>query len=106
MQAAAERHGLWHRQGQGLHRVAWLAAYSVSCALLHNLLQQHYFATCRSSWLSFLLTDPGPYCALVRRGLGALQWSPLLASGILVPQLPHDLLLALSAGRAGEAAAQ
>jgi hypothetical protein len=87
-------------QHLNLRRVAWLAAYSVSCALLHNLLQHHYFATCRASWLSFLLSDPGPYCTLVRRGLSALQWSPLVASGIWIQQVPQDLILALT-GRAG-----
>lgn len=58
-----------------------LCAYSLSCALLHGLLQQHYFSQCRASWLALFSLDPGPYCALVRKGLLALQWSPVLASG-------------------------
>ncbi len=70
-----------------LKRLAGLCAYSVSCALLHGLLQQHYFTACRGSWLALFSLDPGPYCALVRKGLVALQWSPLLASGLWVPGL-------------------
>ncbi len=75
---------------QPLRRVAYLCAYSVSCALFHGLLQQHYFAVCRASWLALFSLDPGPDCTLVRKGLLALQWSPVLASGFWLPQ---DLLL-------------
>lgn len=67
-------------------RLTRLLAYSVSCALLHTLLQQHYFSTCKSSWLALFSVDPSPYCAVVRRGLSALQWSPLLAAGALIPR--------------------
>ncbi len=73
--------------GLTLHAAVSLCAYSVSCVLLHGLLQQHYFAQCRSSWLALFSLDPGPYCGLVRKGLLALQWSPLLA------WVPRDLLL-------------
>lgn len=65
-----------HRQLEG---VAALLAYSVSCALLHSLLQHHYLDTCRSSWLSLFSVDPGPYCGLIRKGLCVLQWSPVVA---------------------------
>lgn len=68
-------------------RLTYLCAYTCSCAILHGLLQQYYVATCRSSWLSLFALDPGPYCAIVRKGLTALQWSPLLASGFL----PRDV---------------
>lgn len=64
-------------------RLVYLCAYTASCAVLHGLLQQHYLSACRSSWLALFLTDTGPYCALVRRGLSALQWSPLVATGFL-----------------------
>ena len=70
----------------GHRRAAALLAYSASCALLHGLLQQHYLGTCRSSWLALFAVDPGPYCAVVRRGLAALQWSPFVAFGALVPR--------------------
>lgn len=69
-----------------LRRLVSLCAYSASCVLLHGLLQQHYYSACRSSWLALFSVDPGPYCALVRKGLLALQWSPLLVSGFWVPQ--------------------
>lgn len=72
-----------------LRRVLHLCAYSATCVLLHGLLQQHYFSQCRASWLALFSLDPGPYCTLVRRGLLALQWSPLLVSGFWAPQ---DLL--------------
>ena len=68
-----------------LRRVALLGAYSVSCVLLHGLLQQHYYAACKSSWLALFSLEPGPYCGLVRKSLQVLQWSPLLASGLWVP---------------------
>lgn len=57
--------------------VTWLA-YTAGCSLLHGLLQHHYLHTCRSSWLTILVADTGAYCAFVRRGLTALQWSPVL----------------------------
>lgn len=69
-----------------VRRIACLCAYSASCVLLHSLLQQHYFSACRSSWLALFSLEPGPYCALVRKGLLALQWSPLLVSGIWAPR--------------------
>lgn len=71
-------------------RVVKFAAVAVSCSLLHTLLQAHYLSTCRSNWLALFSLDPGPYCALVRRGLAALQFSPLVVVGLLVPR---DLLL-------------
>lgn len=70
-----------------LDRLACFCAYTASCAVLHGLLQQHYVNTCRSSWLSLFALDPGPYCAIIRKGLSVLQWSPLVASGLWVPQL-------------------
>lgn len=54
-----------------------LLAYSASCAFLHGLLQHHYLTTCRATWLSLFSADAGPYCGLVRKGLWALQWSPV-----------------------------
>lgn len=77
---------------KSLRKIAVLCGYSASCVLLHGLLQQHYFSACRASWLALFSLDPGPYCALVRKGLAALQWSPLLASGLWAPQ---ELLLGL-----------
>lgn len=76
-----------------------LCAYAVSCAVLHQLLQQHYYSTCRGSWFALFSLDPGPYCAIVRKGLTALQWSPLLASGLWAP---HRLLLGGLGGGGGE----
>lgn len=77
-------------QQEPVRRVLYLCAYSASCALLHGLLQQHYFSQCRSSWLALFSLEPGPYCTLVRKSLTALQWSPLLVTGFWAP---HDLLL-------------
>lgn len=77
--------------GQPLKRLAWLCAYSYSCSVLHGLLQQQYFARCGASWLSFLALEPqGPGCALIRRGLSLLRWSPLLASGLWLPLRPRE----------------
>lgn len=70
--------------GQDVRR---LFLYSLSCALLHGLLQQHYYGVCKSSWLALFSLDPGPYCVLVRKSLSVLQWSPLVASGLWVPRL-------------------
>lgn len=79
-----------------LARAACLTAYAVSCALLHSLLQQHYIGACRSSWLALFTLDPSPYCAVVRKGLTVLQWTPLVATGFLVPRdflpQPRDFL--------------
>lgn len=66
---------------QAVHATTFLA-YACSCALLHGLLQQHYAATC-STWLSVLFVEASPYCALVRGGIRALQFAPLLAVGTL-----------------------
>lgn len=86
------------RRGPGrvpaARRLAYLCAYTACCAALHGLLQQHYISTCRSSWLSLFAVDPGPYCALVRKGLSALQWSPVFAlpaTGFAAfpPSYPH-----------------
>ena len=63
-----------------------LCAYSVACASLHGLLQHHYLLTCRASWLSLFVLDASPYCALVRKGLHVLQWSPVLAAGLAFPK--------------------
>lgn len=62
----------------GVRAVAAWLAYGVGCSLLHGLLQHHYLHTCRSSWLTVFVADSGAYCAFVRRGLAALQWSPVL----------------------------
>ncbi len=68
-------------------RLAYFCAYAVSCASLHGLLQQYYVQTCRSSWLALFALDSGPYCALVRKSLTALQWTPLLVTGLWLPDL-------------------
>lgn len=73
-----------------------LCAYSVGCAALHGLLQQHYLSTCRASWLSLFSVDPGPYCAFVRKGLLALQWAPVLACGLWVPAPARQALTGLA----------
>ena len=75
---------------------AWLA-YSVVCSLLHGLLQQHYLHTCRSSWLSLLVADTGAYCAFVRKGLSALQWSPVLLL-LPFPPAPHAVPTLVDSG--------
>lgn len=58
-------------------------AYATGCALLHGLLQHHYYGTCRGSWLALFSLDPGPYCEMLRRGLSTLQWSPMVAAGLV-----------------------
>lgn len=65
---------------------ASLCAYAVGCATLHGLLQQHYYSTCRASWLALFSLDPGPYCAVLRRGLHLLQWSPVVAASVAFPR--------------------
>lgn len=62
--------------------VAGVFAYSVSCALLHQLLQTHYFGYCRGTWFAALGLDPSPYCAFVRKTISALEVSPLIATGL------------------------
>ncbi len=59
--------------------VVLLGAYALACSALHSLLQRHYLSQCATPWLSLFALEPGPYCVLVRRALGALQWSPVLA---------------------------
>lgn len=73
--------------GLTLRRAACLCAYTTACALVHGLLQRHYVGTCRGTWLALFGLDPGPYCALLRRGLSALQWSPVLVLSGAFPQL-------------------
>ena len=72
--------------GVGVWRITYFFAYATSCSLLHALLQQHYMATCRSSWLALFVLDTGPYCALLRKSMAVLQWSPLLVTGMWLPQ--------------------
>jgi hypothetical protein len=68
-------------------RIPALFAYSVSCFLLNNVLQSHYFHVCRSSVFSIFALDPSVYCQLVDRSLHALQWSPLaVAAPLLLEQ--------------------
>lgn len=83
---------------QHIRRLAYLCAYTASCAVLHGLLQQHYVSACRSTWLSLFALDPGPYCALVRRSLAALQWSPLVVAPALAPALAPGFALPHAAG--------
>ena len=64
--------------------MAW-CTYAFANALLHSLLRRHYFATCQSSWWAVFLLEPGPYCAVVRRALTVLQWSPLAVTGAVWP---------------------
>ena len=65
-------------------RVVALAAYASSCALLHSLLRRVYVEQCTGTWLSSLLgVKNSSYCAVIRSGLSALQWSPLPAAALL-----------------------
>jgi hypothetical protein len=71
-------------------RIRTLLAYSVSCFLLNNVLQAHYFHVCRSSIFSIFALDPGAYCQLVDRSLRALQWSPIIvAAPLLIERNRH-----------------
>lgn len=70
-----------------LRRAASVCAYATGCAIMHGLLQQHYYDACRGSWLALFGMEPGPYCALVRKSLHALQWSPLAIVGMWVAPL-------------------
>lgn len=63
---------------QQMPPVALAVAYAMACSLAHGLLQAHYVGYCRGSWLALFSVDPSPYCALVRRSLDYLQFSPLL----------------------------
>lgn len=65
-------------------RTATLLAYSVSCVVLHYLLQSHYFGYCRGTWFSALGLDSSAYCAFVRKAISALEVSPLLVTGLVV----------------------
>jgi hypothetical protein len=67
-----------------MRRVHTLLAYAVSCFLLNNVLQNHYFHVCRSSILSIFALDQGAYCQLVDRSLRALQWSPIIVAAPLL----------------------
>ena len=62
-------------------RAVALVAYSVSCALLHSLLQRHYVIAC-TSWLSVLTLGTSPYCTFVKGSLRALEFAPLVAIGV------------------------
>ena len=74
--------------------VAVLAAYSTSCWLLNNVLQHHYFYSCRASLLSIFLANSSWYCSFVDSALKALQWSPLIVAGpILLRNFDHGFFL-------------
>lgn len=67
-----------------LASLAHLAVYATSCALLHSLLRRQYLEHCTGTWLSSLLgVEASPYCSIIRRGLGALEWTPLPAAALL-----------------------
>ncbi len=67
-----------------LARVAVLAVYASSCALLHSLLRKTYVEQCTGTWLSSLLgVEASPFCGVLRNGLTALQWTPLPAAALL-----------------------
>jgi len=71
-------------------QIRTLLAYAVSCFLLNNVLQSHYFYVCRSSILSIFALDPGVYCQFVDKSLRALQWSPLIvAAPLLIERNRH-----------------
>lgn len=55
-----------------------LLGYSVSCFLLHHVLQHHYWWACRSTIFSIFLTNGSTYCTLIDNSLKALQWSPVV----------------------------
>lgn len=61
--------------------VSALVGYSVSCYLLHHLLQHHYLWSCKSSIFTLFLADGSTYCTFLENCLRALQWSPILAAG-------------------------
>jgi hypothetical protein len=43
-----------------------------------------YVEQCTGTWLSSLLgVENSSYCAVIRSGLSALQWSPLPAAALL-----------------------
>lgn len=67
-----------------LGRAVALALYASSNVVLFGLLKRHYGAVCTGSWWSAFLTEPSPYCQLVARALGILQWAPLVAVGVAV----------------------
>jgi hypothetical protein len=58
-----------------------LAAFAASNVALYGLLSRHYHDVCRASWWSFFAMRQSLYCAAVERGLGVLQFAPLLAIG-------------------------
>jgi hypothetical protein len=64
-------------------RYVHVVAYAFSCALLHHLLQLHYYQSCKSSIFAAFFIEQSPYCEVVKRSLSALQWSPLIIVGAL-----------------------
>lgn len=69
-------------------RVAGLALYSTSCWCMHNLLLAHYYSSCRTSFLTFVLPE-SPYCSFVHGAVQLLQCSPLLVAAPML--LSHKI---------------
>ena len=83
------------RHGRMVARAAAAAACAVACSAAHALVQEHYVGYCRGSWLALFSVDPSPYCAFVRKSLGALQFAPLLAAAPLLGGVRRALTMAL-----------
>lgn len=53
------------------------AVASVACYVMHQMLAMQYADQCRPSWLAALGVEPSGYCSLLKKGMTALQWSPV-----------------------------
>lgn len=63
--------------------IAQLTGYAVSCFLLNNVLQLHYFQYCRSNIFTLFTLGQTGYCTFVDGCLKALQWSPIVVAAPL-----------------------
>jgi hypothetical protein len=70
-----------------MRRVLHLTAYAVSCFLLNNVLQAHYYGACRSSVFALFTLGQSGYCHFIDSCLKVLQWSPVL---VAAPMLLED----------------
>jgi hypothetical protein len=52
------------------------AVVGLGCYAMHQLLAYQYHETCRS-WMTPFNIESSPFCAILKKGMSVLQWSPL-----------------------------